>query len=122
MAGQSPETGFRFPAYSIDIDWLHEAFRRTRKDGAVGVDGQTADQYAADLERNLQSLLDRAKFGRYRAWCVRWVENPKDNGKTRPIGIPTFEPIFSHLPRAPTAFTACRTQRSPLHCVCSTFW
>src|SRR5688572_2813297 len=29
----------------IDKDWLKEAYARTRKNGAVGVDGQTADEY-----------------------------------------------------------------------------
>jgi hypothetical protein len=29
-------------AHYIDVPFLHEAYRRTRKDGAVGVDGQTA--------------------------------------------------------------------------------
>ena len=68
------------------------AYRRTRKDGAVGIDGQTAADYAEDLEVNLQSLLDRAKSGRYRAPAVRRVNIPKGDGKsTRPIGIPTFE-------------------------------
>ena len=42
LARQSPEMGFTSLAYFIDIDWLREAYRRTRKDGAVGVDGQTA--------------------------------------------------------------------------------
>jgi hypothetical protein len=37
-------------AYLIDIDWLQEAYRRTRKDGAVGVDGVTAEEYEQDLE------------------------------------------------------------------------
>lgn len=53
--------GFTSLAYLIDIDWLGQAYRRTRKDGAVGVDGQTAEMYAVNLEKNLQSLLDRAK-------------------------------------------------------------
>jgi RNA-directed DNA polymerase len=79
-------------AHHIDIDWLKEAYRRTRKDGAVGVDGQTATGYAADLEGNLRSLLDRAKSGRYQAPPVRRVHIPKGTGsETRPIGIPTFE-------------------------------
>jgi hypothetical protein len=47
-------------AHHIDLDWLKEAYRLTRKDGAVGIDGQTAAEYAADLEANLQSLLNRA--------------------------------------------------------------
>ena len=36
-------------AHHIDIDWLKEAYRRTRKDGATGVDGQTAGTYADEL-------------------------------------------------------------------------
>jgi RNA-directed DNA polymerase len=78
-------------AHHIDLSWLREAYRRTRKDGATGVDGQTAEQYAADLEGNLQRLLDRAKSGTYRAPPVRRVYIPKGNGEMRPLGIPTFE-------------------------------
>jgi len=79
-------------AHHIDVDWLREAYRRTRKDGARGVDGQSAASYAEHLEANLESLLDRAKSGRYRAPPVRRVHIPKGDGtETRPIGIPTFE-------------------------------
>jgi len=79
-------------AYLIDIAFLREAFRRTRKNGATGVDGQTAAEYAKNLEGNLQSLLDRFKSGTYKAPPVRRVHIPKGDGrKTRPIGIPTFE-------------------------------
>src|SRR5271163_2077186 len=92
LARQSPEMGFTSLAYFIDIDWLREAYRRTRKDGALGVDGQSAQEYAANLEDNLQSLLDRAKSGTYRAPPVRRVHIPKGSGsETRPLGIPTFE-------------------------------
>lgn len=85
--------GLNTLAHFIDIDWLREAHRRTRKDGASGVDGRTAEEYAANLEGNLRSLLDRAKSGdAYRAPPVRRVHIPKPGGsKTRPIGIPTFE-------------------------------
>jgi group II intron reverse transcriptase/maturase len=79
-------------AHHIDVDWFREAFRRTRKDGARGVDGQSAAEYEQHLEENLRSLLDRAKSGRYRAPPVRRVHIPKGSGSdTRPIGIPTFE-------------------------------
>ena len=53
------------------MDWMKEAYRRTRKDGAVGGDGQTARQYEQRLEENLQGLLNRAKAGTYRAPPVR---------------------------------------------------
>jgi len=79
-------------SHHIDVDFLREAYRRTRKDGAAGVDGQTADEYARDLEGNLCSLLGRFKSGAYRAPSVLRVHIPKGDGsKTRPIGIPTFE-------------------------------
>src|SRR5580658_5628303 len=78
-------------AHHIDLDWLREAHRRTRKDGATGVDGQTASEYAAHLEDNLRSLLERAKSGTYRAPPVRRAYIPKDSGEMRPLGIPTFE-------------------------------
>jgi group II intron reverse transcriptase/maturase len=92
LAKRSPEMGFTSLAYLIDIDWLGEAYRRTRKDGAVGVDEQTAAMYAVNLEQNLRSLLDRAKSGTYAAPPVRRAYVPKGTGnETRPIGIPTFE-------------------------------
>ena len=79
-------------AHHMDVNWLREAYRRTRKDGARGVDGQSAEAYAEHLEANLQSLLNRAKSGQYRAPPVRRVHIPKGDGtETRPIGIPTFE-------------------------------
>src|SRR5580692_9876102 len=93
LAKQSPHMGFTSLAHHIDLRWLHEAYLRTRKDGAVGVDGQTAADYAADLGGNLRSLLERAKSGTYRAPPVRRVHIPKGDStsETRPIGIPTFE-------------------------------
>jgi group II intron reverse transcriptase/maturase len=79
-------------AHHIDIDWMLEAYRRTRKRAAPGVDGQNAEQYAVNSRSNLESLLDRAKSGhRYRAPPVRRVYIPKGDGGRRPIGIPTFE-------------------------------
>ena len=92
LARQASDMVFTSLAHHIDRDMLHAAYVVTRKDGAVGLDGQTADDYAANLEANLQSLLDRFKSGQYVAPPVRRVHIPKGDGrKTRPIGIPTFE-------------------------------
>jgi RNA-directed DNA polymerase len=93
LARQSPEMGFTSLAYFIDLDWLTEAFNRTRKDGATGVDGQDGEDYAVNLRDNLQSLLERAKSGTYQAPPVRRVHIPKSGSatETRPLGIPTFE-------------------------------
>lgn len=80
-------------SHHMDEAWMGEAHRRTRKSGAVGVDGTTARQYEENLTENLQSLLRRAKAGdTYRAPPVRRVYIPKAGGRgQRPIGIPTFE-------------------------------
>jgi RNA-directed DNA polymerase len=92
LAREMPDRPLTTLAHHIDIDWLREAYRRTRKDGARGVDGQSAEQYAQHLESNLKALLDRMKSGTYRAPPVRRVHIPKGDGsETRPIGIPTFE-------------------------------
>ncbi|XYH94922.1 hypothetical protein ACMHYB_45140 [Sorangium sp. So ce1128] len=88
LAKRAPGMAFTSLAHHLDIDWLREAYRRTRKDGATGIDGQTADEYAANLEDNLRSLLERAKSGTYRAPPVRRVHILKGTGgDTRPIGI-----------------------------------
>ena len=92
LAREDPERAFLSLAHHIDMELLHEAFRRTRKDGATGVDGQTGSEYENGLEENLRSLLDRFKSGRYKAPPVRRTYVPKGDGRqTRPIGIPTFE-------------------------------
>jgi RNA-directed DNA polymerase len=93
LAREKPEMAFTSLAHLIDILWLHEAYNRTRKDGAAGVDGQTGKDYEANLEGNLQALLDRAKSGTYVAPPVRRVHIPKAGSptETRALGIPTFE-------------------------------
>ena len=92
LAQQSPQMAFTSLNHHLDLVWLVEAYNRTRKDGAAGVDGQTANDYGLTLGDNLKSLLDRAKSGTYRAPPVRRVYIPKGTGnETRPIGIPTLE-------------------------------
>lgn len=77
-------------SHVIDGEWLKEAFRLTRKDGAPGVDGQTIREFRRDLKGNLGGLLRAFWDGTYQAPPVRRVEIAKGPGKTRPIGIPTL--------------------------------
>ncbi|MCF8083667.1 MAG: group II intron reverse transcriptase/maturase [Deltaproteobacteria bacterium] len=92
LSREAPEMVWTTLAHHIDFDLLKEAYRLTRKDGAVGVDGQTAKEYGENLEGNLRDLLNRFKSGEYKAPPVRRTYVPKGDGKrTRPIGIPTFE-------------------------------
>ena len=92
LAQRLPELAFTSLAYHIDLQWLAEAYHRTRKDGAAGIDDVTAKEYAENLHDNLQNLLERLQSGTYKAPPVKRKHIPKDTkGETRPIGIPTFE-------------------------------
>jgi RNA-directed DNA polymerase len=75
----------------LDEEWMRYAYERTRKDGAVGVDGQTAQDYALNLEQNLRDLMNRLKTGRYRPPPVRRHYIDKPDGGQRGLGIPSFE-------------------------------
>ncbi len=91
QAREHPDRVFTSLHHLIDGAWMHEAYRRTRKDGATGIDGVTSADYEKDLEANLNDLLDRMKSGRYVAPPVRRHYIPKADGTKRPLGIPTFE-------------------------------
>ncbi len=69
----------------IDSEWMREAYRRTRKDGATGIDDVTAADYKKDLEANLDDLLCRMKSGSYFAPPVRRHYIPKADGTKRPL-------------------------------------
>jgi group II intron reverse transcriptase/maturase len=87
-----PPMAFTSLNHHLDLAWLTEAYDRTRKDSAVGVDGVTAREYEQDLQGHLRRLLERAKSGTYFAPPVKRVHIPKGTGTdTRPIGIPTLE-------------------------------
>jgi RNA-directed DNA polymerase len=75
----------------IDYEWMRYAYECTRKDGAVGVDGQTAEDYAANLQQNLLSLIGKLKSGSYQAPPVRRHYIEKADGGLRGLGIPSFE-------------------------------
>src|SRR4029453_13358492 len=78
-------------AHLMDVDFLREAYRRTRKDSAPGIDGVTADAYAEHLEENLRDLHERLRNGRYQAPPVKRHWLSKADGSPRAIGLPTFE-------------------------------
>ncbi len=75
----------------LNEELMHHAWRHLNKDAASGVDKVTAQVYEADLQGNIQRLVERLKAKRYRAKLVRRVYIPKENGKQRPLGIPTLE-------------------------------
>jgi group II intron reverse transcriptase/maturase len=67
-----------------------EAFKRVKANrGAAGVDGQSIEDFEADLSNNLYKLWNRLSSGSYFPSPVRRVDIPKVDGGTRPLGIPT---------------------------------
>jgi RNA-directed DNA polymerase len=90
-AKRDPEGPLRSLAHLIDVNALERAFVRIRKDAAVGVDGVTKEQYGQNLSKNLHELHERMKAMTYRHQPIRRVHIPKDEGKTRPIGISSME-------------------------------
>src|SRR5215475_6034695 len=91
QARRYPEMVFTTLAHLIDVDFLREAYRRTRKDSAPGIDGVTAETYAEYLEENLRDLHARLRSGRYQAPPVKRHWLSKADGSPRAIGLPTFE-------------------------------
>jgi group II intron reverse transcriptase/maturase len=92
LAKEDPQRALFSLNHYLDYGWLREAWARTRKSGAVGVDGVQASEYEVGLYGRLNSLLKCAKDGTYRAPPVRRTYILKGTGpETRPIGIPTFE-------------------------------
>jgi RNA-directed DNA polymerase len=90
QARQHPPMRFMMLAHLINVELLREASHRTRKDGAPGMDGVTAAEYAAHLEANLADVHARRRRGRYDAPPVKRAYVPKEDGRQRPIGMPPF--------------------------------
>ena len=74
-----------------NVERLREAYLRTNRKGAPGVDRETWQHYGEELEGNLQELSERLKRGAYRAKPVERIYIPKTDGRRRPIGIPVLE-------------------------------
>lgn len=75
----------------VNYETLKAEHRRQDRHKAVGVDKVTKQEYEANLDENLKRLVSRMKSFSYRPQPVRRVEIPKPNGKTRPLGIPSYE-------------------------------
>ena len=91
-AKSCPQEAFVSLSHNLTEEWLREAYRRTRKDGATGVDGVTAGEYAEHLGKNLSDLSNRARSGAYQAPPVKRGYVPKPGTREgRPIGMPAFE-------------------------------
>jgi RNA-directed DNA polymerase len=89
QSARDPELVFTTLAHHMDVEFLREAFSRVRPNAAPGIDGVTWQAYERNLSANLENLHQRLREGRYRAPPVRRVWIDKEDGRRRPLGIPT---------------------------------
>ena len=76
--------------FKIDKRLVYEAYKAVKSNaGAAGVDGETIEQFEADLRRNLYKVWNRMSSGSYFPPPVRAVSIPKKTGGQRILGVPT---------------------------------
>lgn len=74
----------------IDRNNLNQAFKRVKANkGSHGIDGMKVDELLQYLKENGDNLRQSILDGSYKPNPVRRVEIPKQDGKKRPLGIPT---------------------------------
>jgi RNA-directed DNA polymerase len=91
LAKEDKARKFSSIAHLLTVEALHEAFRDLRKDASAGVDRVTYTEYAMEVQKNLEQLHGRLKSGKYRAQPLRRIYIPKEDGRQRPISIPSLE-------------------------------
>lgn len=91
LAKEDPKRQFFSIAHLITVEKLYEAFRSLRKEASAGIDGVTYGQYETNAEENIRQLHQRLEEGKYQAQPLRRVYIPKEDGKQRPISIPTVD-------------------------------
>ena len=87
LSKENPNMVFTSVGHLINKEMLKSCHSEMDGDKAVGIDGVTKEEYARNLDRNLESLVERLKKKSYKPKPARLVEIPKDNGKTRPLSI-----------------------------------
>lgn len=91
LARQDAGRKFYSIAHLLTKEALWEAFDNLRKDAAAGVDGVTYAEYAEHLVENLGKLHEKLKSKTYRAQPLRRIYIDKEDGRKRPISIPSLE-------------------------------
>ena len=84
--------------FDISRKAVWEAYKRVKaKGGAAGVDDESIKAFEKDLKNNLYKLWNRMSSGSYMPPPVLRVEIPKDDGGTRPLGIPTVSDRIAQM-------------------------
>jgi retron-type reverse transcriptase len=74
----------------LNKDALYLAWKSINKKAAVGIDKESAKEFARNLSENLENMEAELKSKKYKAKLVKRVNIPKGNGKFRPLGLPAL--------------------------------
>ena len=91
LSSEHPDMVFTSIGHLINKELLKECHEKMEGEKAVGIDGVSKEEYGRNLEENLENLVGRLKQKFYRPQPARRVEIPKENGKTRPLSIYSYE-------------------------------
>lgn len=91
LSSENPDMVFTSIGHLINKELLKECHEKMEGEKAVGIDGVSKEEYGRNLEENLENLVGRLKQKSYRPQPARRVEIPKENGKTRPLSIYSYE-------------------------------
>ena len=91
LSKENPDMVFTSVGHLINKEMLTDCHEKMDDDKAVGIDGITKEEYARNLDENLDKLVERLKQKSYKPKPARRVEIPKDNGRTRPLSIYCYE-------------------------------
>lgn len=85
-------------SFNISKQMVWDSYLKVKaNNGSAGIDRQTMADFNKDLSRNLYKIWNRLSSGSYFPPAVRRVDIPKDNGKTRPLGIPTISDRIAQM-------------------------
>jgi RNA-directed DNA polymerase len=91
LARKDRKVRFTALLHHVNLDRLRDAFMALRWNAAPGVDGETWEHYAEEMEERLRDLHGRVHQGAYRAKPSRRVLIPKLDGTERALGIAALE-------------------------------
>ncbi len=90
-ARKEPELQFTSLAHLLNEEFLRDCYYSLDRNKAVGIDGQTWEEYGVALDANVKDLVDRMKRKSYKPLPAKRVYIPKDKNTKRPLGISAIE-------------------------------
>ena len=91
-ARRDPKCRFTSLFHLMNDDLLRGCFAQLRNDAAAGIDKQTKQEYAGNLDGNIRDLVESLHHMSYIPQPVRRVYIPKPgSSKQRPLGVPAIE-------------------------------